>query len=170
MQVIEGSLRYFRSVVRTISKKIFGGSATEQVSHDSAEVRLPSMHLYRSKRPIVWLRLCALAYPLFIFCIIAQLLFVIYASLHITPVMMKYVLLGMSVTVFWGVLYLCCSSNCRCPLCRSGPLTSHKCVKHRQADRLFGSYRLRVAAGVLFLNRYRCPYCGESTALKVRKK
>ncbi len=42
------------------------------------------------------------------------------------------------------------------------------CAKHRFARKFLGIYRLRVAATVLLRNRYRCPYCGESTHCSVR--
>lgn len=130
----------------------------------------PNMHLYRSKRPIIWLRLCAISYPLFVLSMIAQIVVVVYGSLNSSKEMMMWVIYGMAFTVFMGLFYLFCSCNSKCPLCRIGPMSSQQCVKHGQAGRLFGSYRLQVILGVILLNRFRCPYCGESTLLKVKGK
>ena len=50
------------------------------------------------------------------------------------------------------------------------PLAHKACVMHRNTRRLFGSYRLRVAMAVVFLGWFRCPYCGEPTAIAVRHR
>jgi hypothetical protein len=52
-------------------------------------------------------------------------------------------------------------SGVRCPLCH-GPLIGKPGFnRNRKASRMLGSYRLAVAARVLFLGRFRCPCCGE---------
>lgn len=56
----------------------------------------------------------------------------------------------------------------RCPLCLVPPLVPKGCSKSRHARRLLGSYRLRVACGVIFRSRFRCPYCGEHTRVTPR--
>jgi len=56
-----------------------------------------------------------------------------------------------------------------CPLCLAPVLANKGCSRHREARTLFGSYRLRVALAVIFLNRFRCPFCGEPTVLEVRQ-
>ena len=53
-----------------------------------------------------------------------------------------------------------------CPLCCTPVLAPKGCTKHRDAKKLMGSHRLRVALAILFPNRFRCPYCNESTALE----
>ena len=60
------------------------------------------------------------------------------------------------------------SATARCPLCLATPMVHRSCSKHRRAQRLFGSYRLRVALGVLSSRRFRCPYCGEITLVQTR--
>ena len=60
-------------------------------------------------------------------------------------------------------------SSTACPLCRTAVLAPKACMKHRRAEKLLGSHRLRVAAEILFRNRFRCPYCNESTALELRE-
>ena len=52
-----------------------------------------------------------------------------------------------------------------CPLCWTPVLASMACSKHRDARKLMGSHRLRVALAILFKDHFRCPYCNESTAL-----
>ena len=60
--------------------------------------------------------------------------------------------------------------RCRCPLCLGPPLARKDCVKHRNATRLFGSYRLRVAHSIVWEGCFRCPYCGETTLMEVRQR
>lgn len=62
------------------------------------------------------------------------------------------------------------SSRAKCPLCMAPPLHPKGCQKNRRARRLFGSYRLHVAASIICLNRFQCPYCGELTRVTVRHR
>jgi len=62
------------------------------------------------------------------------------------------------------------STRARCPLCLTAVLADKSCSKHSNARSMFGSYRLRVAAAILFKNHFRCPYCGEPTVMKVRER
>ena len=57
-----------------------------------------------------------------------------------------------------------------CPLCLTPVLAKKHCRTHRHARPLFGSYRLRVALGILLRNTFYCPYCHEPTAMEVREK
>lgn len=61
------------------------------------------------------------------------------------------------------------ASSAGCPLCRTPVLAPMGCMKHRQARRLLGSYQLRVALAIMFTERFRCPYCNESTAMEVKE-
>ena len=56
-------------------------------------------------------------------------------------------------------------SRTGCPLCWVPVLASKGCAKHRNARKFLGSHRLRVSLAILFKNRFRCPYCNESTAM-----
>lgn len=58
----------------------------------------------------------------------------------------------------------------RCPLCMLPPLLNRRCTKHKGATTLLGSHRLNVALSILFKNSFRCPYCGEPTAMQVRQR
>ena len=60
------------------------------------------------------------------------------------------------------------AARARCPLCVGHPMAHKSCATHRDARRLFGSYRLHVALYVVFQGWFRCPFCGESTAIEVR--
>lgn len=62
------------------------------------------------------------------------------------------------------------ASEAACPLCGTPVLAPMGCMKHRKARRLLGSYKLRVAIGVIFTESFRCPYCNEPTAMDVREK
>lgn len=60
-------------------------------------------------------------------------------------------------------------ARARCPLCLQPSLLRKSCSKHRTARRLFGSHRLRVAVSIMCRGHFRCPYCGEPTAMEVRR-
>lgn len=130
----------------------------------------PLMHQYRSKSPVIWIRLTAFFFCLFLLVGLGLAAFAVYAVLHSTHEMMIRLLYAIGTFVGCWLVYMYSALMCKCPLCRSGPMTPKRCAKHRQAGRLFGSYRLRVAATVLLLNRFRCPYCGESTRCRVKEK
>lgn len=74
-------------------------------------------------------------------------------------------LAGLMVLFQWLI-----ATRATCPLCLTPVLGTKECVRHSSARTFLGSHRLRVAAQVLFLNRFRCPYCGESSVLKVRPR
>lgn len=74
----------------------------------------------------------------------------------------------MAGTVAVGVMQWIVAARARCPLCHAKSIARNGCSKHRNARALFGSYRLRVATSIIFQNKFRCPYCGESTAAKAR--
>jgi hypothetical protein len=75
-------------------------------------------------------------------------------------------LIGLTVMLFVSQWLL--ASRCRCPLCLGQPLARKACSKNRNATRLFGSYRLRVAHSIMWQGCFRCPYCGEPTVMEVR--
>jgi len=62
------------------------------------------------------------------------------------------------------------AARLRCPLCLGSPLAHSFCVKNRHARRLLGSYRLRVALSIMMEASFRCPYCGEFTAIRARRR
>lgn len=72
--------------------------------------------------------------------------------------------------VFCMVLNFIIAGRLRCPLCMVPPLLNRRCSKHKEAKTLFGSHRLEVAQSILFKGSFRCPYCGEPTAMEVRER
>ena len=76
-------------------------------------------------------------------------------------------LIGLAVLV--TVVQWLIAARARCPLCIGHPLAHKACATHRGTRRLFGSYRLWVAMTVIFAGWFRCPYCGEPTAISVRR-
>lgn len=128
------------------------------------------MHQFRNNSTVFWIRISALSFFLWVLSAVSLAGLTGYAVLHATHEMMLVLLSGIGVFVLTWLLSLLCASMCKCPLCRSGPLSSKRCVRHRNARRLLGSYRMRVAAGVLFTNHFRCPYCGEPTRCQVKKR
>jgi hypothetical protein len=72
--------------------------------------------------------------------------------------------------IFLKVLTYIMSGRLKCPLCLGAPLRKLGCTKHRTAETLLGSYTAEVAVAVLFKGKFRCPYCGERTAMEVRER
>lgn len=72
------------------------------------------------------------------------------------------------VTILIGIVQWMLAARTRCPLCLTPVLAASGCSKHRSARRLLGSYRLRVATGILFRDSFQCPYCHEPAAMQVR--
>jgi len=58
----------------------------------------------------------------------------------------------------------------KCPLCITPVLANKNCSKNKNAQTLFGSYRLKSSVGILFRDHFRCPYCNEPTAMEERKR
>jgi len=126
------------------------------------------MHHLRSATAVRHFRIAALL--LFVICLLA----IVAVSLLVQSMLVdnfRLAMAGSSVVVFSFVLVLPLWTQVgytNCPLCWTPVLASMNCVKHRKARKLMGSYRLRVALAILFRNRFRCPYCNESTALELR--
>jgi len=83
-------------------------------------------------------------------------------------------LIKLSISLIWlavcvGLIIRLFSHRVRCPLCIGLPLVGGACSTHRSVRPLFGSYPLRVALSAVFRGWFRCPYCGESTAIEARR-
>jgi hypothetical protein len=76
------------------------------------------------------------------------------------------VALGLSVVITFVQWIF--SSSAKCPLCMMPPLGRSGCSRNRDARRLLGSYRLRVALSILLKGRFRCPFCNEPTVLRLK--
>lgn len=79
-------------------------------------------------------------------------------------------LLGLITGVLLGVAQWMAAARAGCPLCSTPVLAPLRCVKHRNARPLLGSYPLRVAIAILFTDRFRCPYCNEPTGMDVKER
>lgn len=62
------------------------------------------------------------------------------------------------------------ASHAGCPLCQTPVLAPKRCLKHRKARRLLGSYHLRVALAIMFTDRFRCPYCNRPSEIDSTEK
>lgn len=128
------------------------------------------MHHLRSKSAIYRFRLAALFW--YVGCLLfpigggALIYSVIVTNDYLTWIAIALIILaGLMIFIQWIA-----AARTNCPLCIVPVLGNRGCVKNRQAQTLLGSYRMRVAAGILFHNSFRCPYCNEPTALQVRPK
>lgn len=82
------------------------------------------------------------------------------------------IIIGIKLAAVAGILFLVralYSSTCKCPLCRVPMLSGQSCSRNIKAKTFLGSYRLRVALDILFLNKFRCPYCNEPTEMISRR-
>ena len=94
----------------------------------------------------------------------------LFSMLNRDPRLMICGLVVAMISVMLMVAQWAAASHAGCPLCRTPVLASMKCVKHRKARSLLGSYQLRVALAIMFTEQFRCPYCNEPTAMKMREK
>ncbi|QTN34126.1 hypothetical protein HZ994_17980 [Akkermansiaceae bacterium] len=83
---------------------------------------------------------------------------------------LPYVGIAVGVSVLFSLLSFIMSARLRCPLCMVPPLVNRRCSKHRTAETMFGSHKFKVAHSIIFADSFRCPYCGEPTAMEVRRR
>lgn len=126
------------------------------------------MHQLRSANIVRRLRFAAFFLSLKMLAAAASVVVLAVAAFQINRELMG-VGLGLGVlATLSGTLRLCASAHTCCPLCMTPVLSNRSCSKHRRARKIFGSYRLMVALSILFRNSFRCPFCYEQTAMKVR--
>jgi hypothetical protein len=126
--------------------------------------RLPSSHSLRC------FRIAALLFLATFLLIGASLVTLGLAIFHVN---WEYVNLGIGLAVAAPlslIMRAFFAGQTRCPLCMTPVLSKRSCAKHRRARKWLGSYRLVVALTILFRQWFRCPYCNESTLMKVRAK
>lgn len=124
----------------------------------------PSIHAARRMRIASLLLLCN---RLLIVTAGALLLASILAN---DPRLMIYGIAAAAICILFIIAQSIAASHTDCPLCRTPVLASMKCMKHRKAKRLLGSYRMRVALGIIIKQQFRCPYCHEPTELDVGER
>lgn len=128
------------------------------------------MHRLPSASTVTRFRFSALLY-VFVFIAIPAAVGVMIYSMIIHD--QQLTLLGMALFgagLLLALVQRIAASRARCPLCLMPPLIGKSCVKHRTARTLFGSHRLRVATSIALAGSFRCPFCGEPTAMEVRQR
>jgi hypothetical protein len=128
------------------------------------------MHRLPSQSSVTRFRLAAYLYVLFILLVIAGASYLGWALLNNHPqhVIFAASFIGGAVAVF--IFHWITASRVRCPLCLVPSMARKNCSKNRNAKRLLGSYRLKVASSIILRNNFRCPYCNEPTVLEVRQR
>lgn len=107
---------------------------------------------------------------MFKWVLIPTALVLLVVSMAYTDTKLAFIAIGLiagSVPV--GISQWMIALHARCPLCLAPPMAHRRCSRHKNARSLFGSYRLMVACSVLARKRFSCPYCGETTAIEVRR-
>jgi cytochrome bd-type quinol oxidase subunit 1 len=128
------------------------------------------MHRFQSKSAIVRLRFAAIFLCLSWILSVAAVGLLTYSLIEHNK-KLTFVAMGLALAaIFVVVIQWILASRTRCPLCLTPVLASKGCSKHRNAKKLLGSYRLRVAMMVLFKGRFHCPYCHEPSVLEVRER
>lgn len=94
-------------------------------------------------------------------CVIALATCVLIFILNPTPASVPPLIVAIIASlVTWLVSYIR-RRSARCPLCKGSPLLESGAVKHAKAHRvLFLNHGATAVLGILFLNRFRCMYCG----------
>ena len=96
--------------------------------------------------------------------------FLLYALALGQPELIYSALGVIALTALMFIIQWLVATKCRCPLCIGLPLCNTGAMRNRNARRLFGSYRLRVALSTVMKSYFRCPYCGEPTVMEVRER
>lgn len=128
------------------------------------------MHRFRSKAVLLRFQITALLLCIKWLLIPATLALLLYSFLvadhDLTNIALLLGALVISITILQRLL----AAKARCPLCMTEVLSVKGCAKHRGARKILGSYRLRVALGILFKDSFLCPFCHEPTAMEVRDR
>lgn len=129
------------------------------------------MHRLPSQSAISRFRLAALLYILSYITLIGAIGYMAWAIFGNDQ--KHHILYAACAVALWVVLVISqwvVASRARCPLCLVPAMAKRNCSKNRNAKRMLGSYRMRVATSILTKNSFRCPYCNEPTALEVRQR
>lgn len=128
------------------------------------------MHRFSSKSAIVRLKLASLLLFLKYLCGVAAGGILVYSLVQDDSQLTWIAIGGGVLTLVVVILQWLFAAKTRCPLCLTPVLATKGCSKHRNSKTFLGSYRLRVALGVLFKGRFYCPYCNEPSVLEVRQR
>ena len=127
------------------------------------------MHSFRSKTEILRFTLGAWALFLIWALMPGAVFLMIVAGWTFCPRWTLWCALALSAICLLGLTWLIVSYRARCPLCVAKPLFPNRCSLNRKTRVWFGSFRLPVAASIVFRRRFRCPFCSETAALRIRK-
>lgn len=128
------------------------------------------MHRLSSKRSVWYLRLAAVCWLVFLGIAVAVPSLLVFSFVKSDRTVSVLALWGGGIGALVYLFYLLFASGVRCPLCHVRMMSRNFCSINRRAKRTLGSHRVRVACGVLLLNYFRCPYCGESTEVEARDR
>jgi hypothetical protein len=128
------------------------------------------MHRLHSRSALRAFRIGTLLLALLSASLLAAVVLAVLCLTGFAPRLLPWFLLAVAATPVIGALYLGIGFRARCPLCMNPPLVPRRCQKHRNARRLLGSHRLRVAASIVLSGTFTCPYCGERTRLALRDR
>lgn len=128
------------------------------------------MHRFASPAVITRFKMAALLFILGTLMIPAVIGTLVYSIMTDDMELTKISIFLVVLTVLVAMLQFMVGLRTRCPLCMTPVLASKGCSKHRRADSLLGSYRLRVALSIFSRNSFRCPYCNESAEMEVRSR
>lgn len=81
-----------------------------------------------------------------------------------------YAIAGLSLAGLFSLGHWVVGARARCPLCFVPSFSHRQQAKSRKALHFLGSYRFFVALSVIFKGFFRCPYCGERTAMQARAR
>ena len=129
-----------------------------------------TMHRLSSNRSVRNLRLAAISFLIFapIAAAVPALLVISFVESDREWAIRALQVAGAAIVSY--IIYGLFASGVRCPLCHVHVIARNRCSINHKAKRALGSHRLRVVFGVLCLNHFRCPYCGESTEVRARER
>ncbi|KAB2641325.1 MAG: hypothetical protein DVB25_02145 [Verrucomicrobia bacterium] len=127
------------------------------------------MHRLPNQQAVSRFRLAALLLICNRVLIVAIPILLVYSLVIEDPALTHLILALMSVPMSLTVILWVLTARLRCPLCIGLPFAISGSVKSRLARSLLGTYSLRVATSILMQGHFRCPYCGEFTAVEVRR-
>lgn len=129
-----------------------------------------SMHRLSSHYILKRFKVASLFFLLVFLLLPFTIVFFLYGLYANDAAWMRYAGIALVSSLLFKVLSVLMAGRVKCPLCMAAPLTNLGCAKHSSAQTLFGSHKLAVATSVLFEGKFRCPYCGETTAMQVRDR
>lgn len=154
------------SLVRLLatSKYDFGSDRFLAIPANSFMHRLSSHYVLRR------FKVASLFFLLVFLLLPFTIVFFLYGLYANDAAWVQYAGIALVSSLLFKVLSVLMAGRVKCPLCMAAPLTNLGCAKHSSAQTLFGSHKLAVATSVLFEGKFRCPYCGETTAMQVRDR